>query len=63
MGVNVCKFNIIKSLFISLFHVVAVSLCFAEKTIYTQEVLAVVLQQLMDKNPLPTLFMRTVGHL
>ncbi|CAB4003514.1 Symplekin [Paramuricea clavata] len=38
----------------------AVSLCFAEKTIYTQEVLAVVLQQLMDKNPLPTLFMRTV---
>lgn len=42
-------------------HVVAVSLCFAEKTIYTQEVLVVVLQQLMDKNPLPTLFMRTVG--
>ncbi|XP_028398486.1 symplekin-like [Dendronephthya gigantea] len=38
----------------------AVSLCFGEKTIYTQEVLAVVLQQLMDKNPLPTLFMRTV---
>ncbi|XP_046847491.1 symplekin-like [Xenia sp. Carnegie-2017] len=38
----------------------AVGLCFAEKTIYTQEVLAVVLQQLMEKTPLPTLFMRTV---
>ncbi|KAM7441739.1 hypothetical protein ABFA07_009277 [Porites harrisoni] len=38
----------------------ASSLCFAEKTIYTQEVLAVVLQQLMEMNPLPTLFMRTV---
>ncbi|KAK2568901.1 Symplekin [Acropora cervicornis] len=36
------------------------SLCFAEKTIYTQEVLAVVLHQLMEINPLPTLFMRTV---
>ncbi|RMX54270.1 hypothetical protein pdam_00011964 [Pocillopora damicornis] len=36
------------------------SLCFAEKTIYTQEVLAVVLHQLMEMNPLPTLFMRTV---
>ncbi|KAJ7374359.1 hypothetical protein OS493_007448 [Desmophyllum pertusum] len=38
----------------------ASSLCFAEKTIYTQEVLAVVLHQLMEINPLPTLFMRTV---
>lgn len=38
----------------------ASSLCFAEKTIYTQEVLAVVLHQLMELNPLPTLFMRTV---
>lgn len=38
----------------------ASSLCFAEKTIYTQEVLAVVLHQLMEMNPLPTLFMRTV---
>lgn len=43
------------------FYITAVGLCFAEKTIYTQEVLAVVLQQLMDKNPLPTLFMRTVS--
>ncbi|EDO46859.1 predicted protein, partial [Nematostella vectensis] len=38
----------------------AISLCFAEKAIYTQEVLAIVLQQLMEINPLPTLFMRTV---
>lgn len=38
----------------------ACNLCFAEKSIYTQEVLAVVMQQLMDMNPLPTLLMRTV---
>lgn len=38
----------------------ATSLCFAEKQIFTQEVLAVVMQQLMEINPLPTLLMRTV---
>ncbi|XP_064484219.1 symplekin-like isoform X2 [Ornithodoros turicata] len=38
----------------------ATSLCFAEKHVYTQEVLAVVMQQLMEQNPLPTLLMRTV---
>ncbi|GAB6020191.1 hypothetical protein CHUAL_014111 [Chamberlinius hualienensis] len=38
----------------------ATSLCFGEKHIYTQEVLAVVMQQLMDQNPMPTLLMRTV---
>jgi len=38
----------------------ATSLCFMERSVYTQEVLAVVMQQLMDQNPLPTLFMRTV---
>lgn len=38
----------------------ATSLCFAEKQVYTQEVLAVVMQQLMDVTPLPTLLMRTV---
>ncbi|KXJ19127.1 symplekin [Exaiptasia diaphana] len=38
----------------------AIRFCFDEKTIYTQEVLAIVLQQLMEINPLPTLFMRTV---
>lgn len=38
----------------------AINICFGEKNIYTQEVLAVVIQQLMDISPLPTLFMRTV---
>ena len=38
----------------------ATSLCFAERQVYTQETLAVVLQQLMEINPLPTLLMRTV---
>ncbi|KAI1301500.1 Symplekin [Halotydeus destructor] len=38
----------------------ATSLCFAEKSIYTAEVLSVVMQQLVDQNPLPTLLMRTV---
>ncbi|GAB1598351.1 symplekin-like [Argonauta hians] len=38
----------------------ATNLCFSEKNIYTQEVLAVVMQQLMELNPLPTLLMRTV---
>lgn len=38
----------------------AVSVCLAERRIYTQEVLAVVMQQLMDVQPLPTLLMRTV---
>ena len=38
----------------------ATNLCFAEKDIYTQEVLAVVLQNLMEQSPLPTLLMRTV---
>ena len=38
----------------------AINICFGEKEIYTQEVLAVVIQQLMDVVPLPTLFMRTV---
>jgi symplekin len=35
-------------------------MCFAEKQAYTQEVLAVVMQHLMELNPLPTLLMRTV---
>ncbi|PIK41387.1 putative symplekin [Apostichopus japonicus] len=38
----------------------ATSLCFNEKNIYTQEVLAVVIQKLMEQTPLPTLLMRTV---
>lgn len=35
-------------------------MCFAEKQIYTQEVLATVMQQLVDITPIPTLYMRTV---
>jgi symplekin len=38
----------------------ATSLCFAEKQIYTQEILAAVIKQLIDVNPIPTLYMRTV---
>ncbi|KAG8198083.1 hypothetical protein JTE90_020913 [Oedothorax gibbosus] len=38
----------------------ATSLCFEEKNVYTQSVLAMVLQQLMEQNPLPILLMRTV---
>ncbi|XP_070500737.1 symplekin [Chironomus tepperi] len=38
----------------------ATSLCIAEKDVYTHEVLGVVMQQLVEMNPLPTLLMRTV---
>lgn len=38
----------------------ATNLCFAERNVYTSEVLAVVMQQLMDQSPLPMLLMRTV---
>ncbi|KAK2181062.1 hypothetical protein NP493_413g00026 [Ridgeia piscesae] len=38
----------------------ATNLCFAERPVYTQEVLAVVMQHLMEQSPLPTLLMRTV---
>ncbi|XP_061579820.1 symplekin [Cololabis saira] len=38
----------------------ATNLCFGEKNVYTSEVLAVVMQQLMEQNPLPILLMRTV---
>ncbi|XP_030614662.1 symplekin [Archocentrus centrarchus] len=38
----------------------ATNLCFGEKNVYTSEVLAVVMQQLMEQNPLPMLLMRTV---
>uniref|UniRef100_A0A8C9TE56 Symplekin scaffold protein n=1 Tax=Scleropages formosus TaxID=113540 RepID=A0A8C9TE56_SCLFO len=41
-------------------HHAATNLCFAEKNVYTSEVLAVVMQQLMEQNPLPMLLMRTV---
>ncbi|KAG8448477.1 hypothetical protein GDO86_015533 [Hymenochirus boettgeri] len=38
----------------------ATNLCFSARAVYTSEVLAVVLQQLMDTTPLPMLLMRTV---
>jgi len=38
----------------------ATALCLNERTIYTHDVLAVVIQQLVDINPIPVLFMRTV---
>jgi hypothetical protein len=42
------------------FPIQATSLCFAEKSVYTQEVLAIVIQQLCEINPIPTLLMRSV---
>lgn len=38
----------------------ATSLCFIETRIYTQEILAAVIKQLIDVNPIPTLYMRTI---
>ncbi|XP_062844491.1 symplekin [Trichomycterus rosablanca] len=38
----------------------ATNLCFVEKNVYTSEVLAVVMQHLMEQSPLPMLLMRTV---
>lgn len=38
----------------------ATNLCFKEKSVYTQEVLAIVLQQLMEQPNIPILLMRTV---
>lgn len=39
----------------------AINICFLEKSVYTQEVLAVVLQQLLEQASVPVLFMRTVS--
>lgn len=38
----------------------ATSLCFNESDVFTAEVLAVVINQLLEQTPLPTLLMRTV---
>lgn len=43
-----------------LFVPAATNLCFGERNVYTSEVLAVVMQQLMEQSPLPMLLMRTV---
>uniref|UniRef100_A0A9J8AMM1 Symplekin n=2 Tax=Cyprinus carpio TaxID=7962 RepID=A0A9J8AMM1_CYPCA len=53
---NTCLFSCAFVLFSS----VATNLCFGEKNVYTSEVLAVVMQQLMEQTPLPILLMRTV---
>ncbi|XP_043462506.1 symplekin [Leptopilina heterotoma] len=38
----------------------ATSLCFAEKQVYSQEIVALVIRELVEITPLPTLLMRTV---
>ncbi|MCH92999.1 symplekin-like, partial [Trifolium medium] len=38
----------------------ACSACFEQRTVFTQQVLAKALNQMVDQTPLPLLFMRTV---
>lgn len=38
----------------------ATSMCLTEKEVYTHEILGIVMQQLVEMSPLPTLLMRTV---
>ena len=38
----------------------AIELCFNDRAVFTTQVLAVVVQQLLEQNPLPELYMRTV---
>eukprot|EP00096_Caligus_rogercresseyi_P006892 TRINITY_DN2389_c0_g1_i1.p2 TRINITY_DN2389_c0_g1~~TRINITY_DN2389_c0_g1_i1.p2 ORF type:complete len:1145 (-),score=464.89 TRINITY_DN2389_c0_g1_i1:191-3625(-) len=40
----------------------ATALCFAERSVYTQEVLVIVIQQLLELPTIPLLLMRTVIH-
>lgn len=42
------------------FSITGINVCFEEKNIFTGEVLAVVMQMLIEQTPLPTLLMRTV---
>ena len=49
-----------KEFIIRKFFLPATTLCFNERAIYTHNVLAIVIQQLVDINPIPVLFMRTV---
>ena len=59
---SVIRGKILILLLLLLLHFVsATNLCFQEKGVYTQEVLAVVLQQLVDHTPIPMLLMRTVS--
>lgn len=41
-------------------ELLATSICFNERSIYTEDVLVIVLKQLVQINPIPILFMRTV---
>mgnify|MGYP005984860093 CR=1 FL=1 len=45
---------------VTMFNILSYLIYYCEFQVFTQEVLAVVLQQLMDQTPLPTLLMRTV---
>jgi symplekin len=44
----------------NIFYSIATILCLNERAIYSHDVLAVVIQQLVDINPIPVLFMRTI---
>jgi symplekin len=43
------------------FLVVAIGICFSMTDVYRSEILAVVMQQIVDEPNLPVLFLRTVG--
>jgi len=42
-------------------HFSAIGICFSMADIYRSEILAVVMQQIVDEPVLPTLFLRTVS--
>ena len=42
--------------------VTAIGICFSMTDVYRSEILAVVMQQIVDKPVLPVLFLRTVSH-
>ena len=56
----ICRFYMCEFMTPSRLSHTATNLCFAEKDIYTQEVLLMVMQELTEQTPLPTLLMRTV---
>ncbi len=57
---SILLFFCLKIYLIYVIYVIATGLCFTLKDIYTREVIAAVLQQLVDQTQLPTLLMRTV---
>jgi hypothetical protein len=42
--------------------IIAIGICFSMTDVYRSEILAVVMQQIVDKPVLPVLFLRTVSH-